>query len=205
MAFQREAVAHHEAGHAVAAHQLGERFHSVTVVAPAPYFGAIFYFNPGPNPDFGWEPPRPLAPVSRELRWALENEAIVAAAGPVAETVFRGRAVSRGWHGDESSLLRIALQLAPGRSCLPWLQFIWCRAVDLLFDVNAWLTVELVARELLRRDSLLREDVERLALEARCMDDSAVYDRIRVAEKFLYRRPCPLIRRPGSRRSRLEP
>ena len=96
MGVDREVAAHHEAGHAVAAHVLGLNVDHVTIEPEGGAAGHVVH-------EYGCNMNEVITKRGAARQWALECAAIVALAGEAAQHRFRAESVEE-WHGGEDRL-----------------------------------------------------------------------------------------------------
>ena len=96
MAIDRDVVAHHEAGHAVAAHVLGVNVERVAIQSEGDAAGHVVH-------DYGCNMNEIIYEEEPDRQWALERAAIISLAGEIAQRRFRAESVEE-WHGGEDRL-----------------------------------------------------------------------------------------------------
>jgi hypothetical protein len=96
MAIDREVVAHHEAGHAVAAYVLGVNLHRISIVSDGDAAGQVIH-------DYGCNMNEAIYEDDGIRQWALERSAIVSLAGEAAQRQFRAESVEEE-HGSGDRL-----------------------------------------------------------------------------------------------------
>ena len=139
-------IAHHEAGHAVAAFFLRDKFKHVTIVPKDESAGHLL----------------PLRPVrSMEKTHA---RAIVGLAGIIAQRRYNGRCV-REYHSapDRKMVSSYAFDLAGSQAVAQALLNLWYAQANELIK-NRWNAVEDVASALLRDKTLSSDDVRDIIL-----------------------------------------
>lgn len=94
MAIDREVVAHHEAGHAVAAHVLGLTVDRISIVADGDAAGQVIH-------DYGCNMNEVLYEDDGIRQWALERAAIASLAGEVAQRRYRPDSVDPDHGGGD--------------------------------------------------------------------------------------------------------
>jgi hypothetical protein len=182
----RSALAFHESGHAVAALMFDRPFYAVTIVATKGFEGALIpnagldLDKPGPAPDAYAETAKS---ASRDF---LESFAIEMLAGPVAQAGheclwnYPHYATDFAWAEEFASR-------AGQRHCSDsWLTWIWMRAVLAVADQRRWMQVEAVAEALLAKGTLLKPEVEAVALQTITRFDADAHDGWQRARKFLF-------------------
>jgi hypothetical protein len=152
-------TAYHEAGHAIAALQLGLPFRYVTVVAKDDYLGCVLHrmrrsFRPDLEP-----PPRVLV--------ELDNRIVCALSGVTAEAKLIGRMNHVGASSDYRMAADLALYRA-GEGEIASKYLAWRLAVARARWENpaTWATVEALAAALLERGKLTSK-------EARAVENAA--------------------------------
>ena len=153
-----EATAYHEAGHAIAAWNLGYRPTTASIVPGGDLVGEVRHENPFPGIDFEFD-------GSDMTRLKIERAIIICLAGPIAQKRYR-QSSWRRWHGaaDYAAATELALR-ACGSSEIAnaFLKWLGLRANSLVED--HWNAIERIAIELLKRSTLAHEEIELLVLE----------------------------------------
>ena len=152
---QREVVAFHEAGHAVAAVMLGVgiRRKGVTIVPSATYAGRI-YTGKGYRGD-------PTISDSAQMVWRAERRAVMSLAGPAAQRKYRPSSV-RSYHGGKDwhqAIDLISCFVGSDRELNAYLKLLWIRAEQLVACDPWWIAIQAVAKALLERDRLTPNEV----------------------------------------------
>lgn len=96
MDMDRDVVAHHEAGHAVAAYLLGFSVECVTIQPGGGALGHVVH-------DYGFKMTEVIHEDDPSRQLALESAAIVSLAGEIAQRHFRAESVEE-FHGGEDRL-----------------------------------------------------------------------------------------------------
>jgi hypothetical protein len=96
MAIDREVVAHHEAGHVVAAYVLGINVDRISIVSDGDAAGQVIH-------DYGCNMNKAIHEDDGISQWALERAAIVSLAGEAAQRQFRAESVEEE-HGGGGRL-----------------------------------------------------------------------------------------------------
>jgi hypothetical protein len=153
-----EAIAYHEAGHAVAAWSSRFKLIGASIEPQAGSSGRLQFKNPLKRIrlDLPGDSPR--------TRIRVENAVITCLAGPLAQRRYRPRAY-RHWHGsdDHARALDLAIRLCgSGPSTAAYLKWLNIRTKQLL-DVH-WASVERVANGLLNKGTLDADDLLSLML-----------------------------------------
>ena len=91
MGIDRDVVAHHEAGHAVAAHVLGVNVERVAIQSEGDAAGHVVH-------DYGCNMNEIIYEEEPDRQWALERAVIISLAGEIAQRRFRAESVEE-WHG----------------------------------------------------------------------------------------------------------
>ncbi len=144
---EREATAYHEAGHAVAAFEVGAVIHRVSIIQTEDMFGAVESGRPS------WL--RNDMMHARSRLWA-EARILWTLAGPVTEARHTGRRNRVGASSDYRTCADLALSMCQGESeeanaLLRWLEL---RARNLLALPFVWGPVVALAAALLERETL---------------------------------------------------
>jgi hypothetical protein len=164
-------VAHHEAGHVMAAVLLGRRHGWVSIVPEDLPAGRTL------GNVQRWEPSealfRPETPY-HVARYQLEQEALVLLAGEAADARYCGsrwRAGHRraGACGDHALVMKYALHLSGGDAEEAAAHVAWLgqRARALIDDDANWAGVQALAAALLEKGRLSRRDARRIVIVAR--------------------------------------
>lgn len=145
-----EAVAYHEAGHAVVSIRHRRAFRLVTIVPTLEHntLGHVWY-RPRPK----WMRPD-LDDSPRIARW-IENEVLVCLAGPAAERRFTGRSNDVGAGSDHRHAVDLALRLHEDEAVLAkYMAYMleWARAY--VEATPVWEDVEALAAALMERKTL---------------------------------------------------
>jgi hypothetical protein len=156
---QREIMAYHEAGHAVAAIEVGVEIGQEGVsIVPGEGFSGLTHLllKISSRPDF-----KP----ADEDRLGAEKLAIASLAGHAAQRKYRPSSV-RSDHGqsDRKNVVDLMSRFAPrdrGRDVyLKWLRI---RAEELVANDATWTKIEAVAKALVERDRLSAEEAKEVA------------------------------------------
>jgi hypothetical protein len=146
------AVAHHEAGHAIAAWRLERRVFSVTIEPEESIGGSVIHKNPlhGLNiGHFGDDSPR-------ERRRA-ENSMLIALSGPAAQRKYNRRTV-RHYHGasDRKHVYELLIHLCGSDSGFirAYYRVMEARARALIQHHVNWRAIQILSEELLRERTL---------------------------------------------------
>jgi len=155
----REAMAYHEAGHAVVAISLGIQVKKVTIKPTRDFHGRVTHAPVLTARDIRRINEGSETPHTRDR---MEKLAMVCLAGPMAQQRFKPRSW-RDWHGasDFEHYGDIVLKLGGGGESLRLygeLLTVWTESKLNLW----WPTVELVAAELLECETLGCQDVGEL-------------------------------------------
>jgi hypothetical protein len=150
---QVEATAYHEAGHAVIAYMLGYQPQSVTIVPAVDTAGHIIQTNPlhGFQLDIDG---------SDEARLRIESLITICFAGPIAQKRYNPRSWRRA-HGEWDYGKITELGLGVCGSDEQANAFIRWREIVARDMVRAhWLRIQLVAGQLIERESLSHTDLD---------------------------------------------
>ncbi len=145
-----EAIAHHEAGHAVASWSYGRRFKYATIV-PDDEGGSLGHVRYAPYP-------KALADdievaMSPRARVFCEQSIICSLAGPAAERRLTGRQNHVGARGDYDRATDLALRICGnGESATAFLRWLEIRTGDLID--GHWRRIERLAAALLAHQRL---------------------------------------------------
>jgi len=147
-----EAAAYHEAGHAIAAWRKRLRFLEVTIEPTHIYsgrvrFAKVFRKHELENSN------------SDRLRIKVEDFALMCLAGPAAQRKYDSRSIRIAYHGDHEEAERILRDYSGSANeqyVRTYYKLIGIRARDFV-ECN-WQWIELLARELLERRTMSRED-----------------------------------------------
>lgn len=161
-------VAYHEAGHAVAARQLGLMIKKLSVleayrvrgqVVPAPYFNLI----PPANGDEGgeWSCRRKGSGAPSAYCRRLENMAVVCMAGPEAQRYFYPAGFRRGFAAADRKQAEAILRALAGerRELNTYLNLIEIRARNLVSRPHTWQLVQFLADRLLESVTMTAPEV----------------------------------------------
>jgi hypothetical protein len=138
-----EAVAYHEAGHAVVALELRRGFRYATIV---PETTSLGHLKPTKTPASF----RPDINTDRRTSARIEREVLIGLAGLVAEGIHRGRRN----HGGASSDCRQVSNLASyhygyGEVLTKWIDYMLARTEALVGSPPNWVKVEALAKQLI--------------------------------------------------------
>jgi hypothetical protein len=140
---ERENVAYHEAGHAVAGHLVGRRFTRVSIIADEESHGRCHFAKIASQ----WNPEWDSGPRTRHR---IESWAISCLGGPVAEELFTGVWDDIGATGDERKTLDLLEYLAISTSELEaYWDWLLERTRAMLWAPRHWRSVEALASELM--------------------------------------------------------
>lgn len=159
----RWATAYHEAGHAVAAMQLGVGIgrRGVSII-PGEDFAGFAHVLKG----FRGRPDLDL--ITGAMRLKAENRVIVSFAGPAAQRRFRASSV-RSYHGRSDRERAIDLLIffaSPTRELEAYLRWLHIRTENLVAGQAWWLMIEAVAEALMTHKRLTSEEVEAVVRKA---------------------------------------
>lgn len=171
----RKRVAYHEAGHAVAEHQIGRRVDFVTIEGTSMGAGYCASSAAGAPPPASPEAVRELLELASgdgplKLNWAAadgddrERQIFSALAGTVAERLWSGHDNWAGSRGDREYAIGLILGRSSVEELVPELEAALAMAELLLRAV--WPRVERVAEALLQRSSLTGDEVREIIRNA---------------------------------------
>jgi hypothetical protein len=149
-----QAIAHHEAGHAVVAWRLHIPFRYVTVVSDEDSFGHVLFQR---LPKWcNWESE---SYQEQKARLYIERRVQVALAGQIAEQLYRGRRPDRRTHrSDDESAIEHALDYAgSGEIATAYLHWLFLCARSNV--EREWKQIEAVAASLEARKRLTKAEV----------------------------------------------
>jgi hypothetical protein len=147
-----KAIAHHEAGHAVARWCLGLRFRDASII-PNSDEGTLGHVLSCHMPK--WFDPE--STISPRVRLRIEKEIISSFAGQIAQTKFLGRKPRYGMHADNEGAVDIATYVASGETLNAFLHFLFLRSRDLVHA--KWREIECVAEALISGRRLMYKDL----------------------------------------------
>jgi ATP-dependent Zn protease len=133
-----EAVAYHEAGHAVVALALGRPVHGVSVLPDRENLGLCEFKKGAFRPSDDW----------------LEREILISLAGLAAEALHTGHYAYDGAARDFQFVRRLAVERAGERRAERLQRRLLAKVEHLLAHEENWRAVELIAAELMRRGSI---------------------------------------------------
>jgi ATP-dependent Zn protease len=133
-----EAVAYHEAGHAVAALALGRPVQHVSVLPDRENLGLCEFRKGAFRPSEDW----------------LEREILISLAGIAAEARFTGNYAWDGASRDLQFVRRLAVERAGERRAERLERRMLSKVEHLLAQEGHWRAVELIAAELLARGAI---------------------------------------------------
>lgn len=107
MTIDRETVAYHEAGHAVAAHEFELTVERISIEPSGDAAGHVVH-------DYGCKMNEIIYEDGPKKQWALERAAICTLAGEVAQRRFRAESVSEEHGGGDREHLHLILDLLAG-------------------------------------------------------------------------------------------
>jgi hypothetical protein len=132
------ATAYHEAGHAAMALLLGRVVHRVSILPKHSWAGLCEFRKGQARPSDDW----------------LENEILIALAGPVAESFLTGRFDEAGAARDLRVARKLMLARTSERSLPRYERRMVGKVESLLRDEPLWKAVELLANELLTHGTI---------------------------------------------------
>jgi ATP-dependent Zn protease len=133
-----EAVAYHEAGHAVVALVLGRPVHVVSVLPDRDNLGLCEFKKGAFRPSDDW----------------LEREILISLAGLAAEALRTGHYAYDGAARDLQFVRRLAVERAGERRAERLQRRLLAKVEHLLARAENWRAVERIAAELMRRGSI---------------------------------------------------
>lgn len=147
-------TAYHEAGHAVMAYFLGVCIKKVTIVSGKDYLGRIVHGNVLKGRY--WE-------FSSNSR--MEKNALIALAGDIAQRLHAPRSMG-GASKDHDKAYDMATRVNTSpEAAVAWIKWLKIRARDIL--KVRWNLVDSVARELVKRNEVSRDQVAAVLLSSR--------------------------------------
>jgi hypothetical protein len=179
-----EAIAHHEAGHTVAAWRYHIPFKHVTIL-PEPgragQAGSLGHLLHGRAPKWF----RPDIESSDRIVLHLERHIITAFAGQIAQAKFQHRRPHSGMDGDNHTAVDLAFHLGSSvETTEAYLRYCFLRAWDLVHSPPNWRAIKAVAATLLERQTLTSDEV----LDVIMPGSTALRDKLRAAAGRLGRR-----------------
>ncbi len=149
-------TAYHEAGHAAMIFLLGKRFKSVTIKpsGKAGNLGTLFQHR------------RPSIYYQKLSYNKLVNECMVGLSGQVSDEIYSRRklgVVKSGASQDYQNIAEWIFEYMGEEEAKLFLKWIKLRTRNIL--TNHWNLVKNIAEELLKRETLVYEDVSKLALK----------------------------------------
>jgi hypothetical protein len=136
-----EAVAYHEAGHAVAGLKLGRQIGNVSSTPTAESLGRV-QFKPPPE----WFAPD--TKIDERHRSFIEEEILIEFAGDAAWRRFVGRSNRIGSLSDNHSVVALASYLYGGDVLKTYLAFMWQRAGAFVASECNWIPIQALAKAL---------------------------------------------------------
>lgn len=161
---RKEVVAHHEAGHAVAAFLYHFKIDFATIKSDGDAAGMVRCYPRGKMD---------LYSASPIMRNKIERNIIVTLAGDIAQRKFAPRS-SRSWQltADRSAASNMALSVCgTGESATAYLAWLYIVARDQVH--GRWNLVERVASALLDRETLSGDDLRHVILPGRITSSAA--------------------------------
>jgi Peptidase family M41 len=152
-------VAYHEAGHAVAALELGRSIKYVSIVPTEDRLGVVHQ-----NALPAWfKPDRSSDGRHRRL---IEREVLIDLAGIAAEHRFSGRNNWRGAGSDFHQAIELASYLYHGKVLEKYMAFMVERVRTMVAGPRFWVQVEALAEELLKQRQLSAKRVREICRSA---------------------------------------
>ncbi len=163
MGVDRDVVAYHEAGHAVAAHVLGLNVDRVVIQSEGGAAGHVVH-------EYGCNMNEIIHEEEPDRQWALERAAIVSLAGEIAQRHFRPESVEE-WHGGDDRLHVHHLLDNLADETDQELRDAWWHLLVLRTErlvVRHWLAIEWLAAVLLKQTVIEGvEEIEHTIADAR--------------------------------------
>jgi hypothetical protein len=153
------ATAHHEAGHAVVAHDLGRRFKRVSIVAADDYLGCVEH----PRLPRWFQPDVEMTPRMERL---IDDHVLVSLAGPAAEAAFTGHRNRIGASGDYETVLLLAERRFDGRLLRKYVEYMAERAKTHVASFRTWIMIQGLAAALVERGTLTGEEARLVCMAA---------------------------------------
>jgi ATP-dependent Zn protease len=151
-----ERTAYHEAGHAVVAMKLNQKFHHVTIEPEEGSLGHILH-------DKLSRRFRPDVEMGFRTREKIENHCLISMAGMAAESKFIGSETWEGGGSDKDRAIVFASYLYFDSEIVgPYILFMRARADSLMRSARVWSQVEAVAAALLEHRTLTWDRVEEI-------------------------------------------
>jgi hypothetical protein len=147
-----EVTAYHEAGHAIAAWRRHLRLLEITIEPTRIYSGRVRYAKVFRKHELE------TSNLDR-LQIKVEDFALMCLAGPAAQEKYDPRSIRLAWHGDHEEAQEILSNYTGSDNeeyLRTYYKLIDLRARD--FVACNWGTIEMLARELLSRRTMSRED-----------------------------------------------
>lgn len=142
-------VAHHEAGHAVAAWHCSMRFKYVTISPGAGSLGSLVHKRPK------WF--KPDRDASDRVRCRIERHIVVSFAGQIAEAKWQRRRPRYGYDSDNSHAVDMAFYACGSEQTVnAYLKYCWCASTDVV--KVRWKEIRAIAKALLKQKTLSYDD-----------------------------------------------
>jgi len=162
-----EATAHHEAGHAVAAYQLGQLIKSVTIIPVDDSYGSI-----STSPYFSgdeWDQLNGVnsEDISGDMQQRIENDVLVSLVGPAAQKRFNLFGY-RKFHGEQDRAIAIEwLSRLEGDNQILgyYFRMFDLRARNFVQRSTNWRLICHLAETLLAKPTLTGDEVKSVILE----------------------------------------
>lgn len=155
-----ERTAYHEAGHAVARHELGMAIREVSIIpnVKEKRLGYVSYYpQPSFQPEFD-SSPKTLALVQKQIMFCY--------AGVVAEALFCGRHDWRGAGADMDTAEDLAMcVVGENKEFEAYMRWLKIRTRNLMASPIVWVKVEAVAQTLLERKRLSGKETKQIIVE----------------------------------------
>ena len=151
-----EAVAYHEAGHAIVAWRRHLRLLEVTIEPTRIYSGRVRFAKLFREHELETS-------NADRLRIKVEDFALMCLAGPAAQRKYNPRSIGLAWHGDHEQAQKILRDYTGSDNeeyLRTYYKLIAIRARD--FVACNWKWIDMLARELLARRNMSRRDFEEL-------------------------------------------
>ena len=158
---RREAIAYHEAGHAVMSIVVRQAFRYVTIVSSEDSLGHVQHTDWGENfqPDIE---------MNSRIQRQIENSVLTLLAGRVAEKRLTGRWNHVGASYDLHQAVKLAGYVWGDDTVLPsYMSFMHARAQSLVANERNWVAIQAVATALLVQPKIGSRKVRRIVAGAR--------------------------------------
>lgn len=158
--YELDAIAYHEAGHAVMAFLIGTPIKYATVIPDKEYIGMVRI-----SPRYKVEDVMSLSPIDWKMQKIIESDIMVKLAGQLAEAKYLGKEIDDVLTDHETSVSMMDNIVSSDEELDAYYDWLTIRTRNFIVSPRNWPIVEAVAKELLIHKQLSGRKVRRIILQ----------------------------------------